>query len=96
MPGDVKRGELREELHRTVGQVIVNPLGHSLPGRAALVSIGEPRDHNACRRAHAAFGVPVVEYVSCIVGLIRGAAQVLFISGPVHVSGPKICVFRRA
>jgi hypothetical protein len=42
VPTDVEGRELREELQLTVGQVVMDPPGHSDPGRALGESVDQP------------------------------------------------------
>src|SRR5258707_15738731 len=76
MPCDIERGEFREELELAVGQVIMNPPSHGLPGHALAQSISQPRDDDGCHRAHAAIVAALIPNMFSLVARIGSAAPI--------------------
>src|SRR5262245_20494990 len=70
MPTDVEGAELGKELELAVGQVIVDPPGHGLPGRAGREAIRKPGQNDARHRSDAAACVAPVPDVTGVVAFV--------------------------
>src|SRR5882757_7720734 len=71
MPGDIERRKLRKELKAAVRQMVVNPISQRFPVSAVCIAIGEPWDHEACRRPAESSRVALVPDMAGVVLLIR-------------------------
>src|SRR5882724_11594324 len=88
MPADVERRELWKELQLAIGQMIVYPPGHRLPGGAVLQAIDQPGNDDRRHGAHAAIGAALIPDVAPAVPLVRSAAAVMLAAVRVHLRGP--------
>ena len=70
MPTDIESGEFRKKLKLTVGQMIVDPPSHFLPGNASCQTIYQPRNYDRCHRTHAAIVAALVPDVPRAVAFI--------------------------